>query len=125
MDQGETVTVFNDMCCMAPGSLISKNITWEPVDELTVNARFTNGKISITATLFFNDKGELINWLSNDRYAVEGKEYRSYPWYTPISAYREINGHYLPAKAELIYKRPDGDFCYGEFALEEIEYNAG
>ena len=26
MNQGETVTVFNDMCCMAPATLIDKDI---------------------------------------------------------------------------------------------------
>jgi hypothetical protein len=34
-----------------------------------------------------------------------------------------MNGFRLPSKARLIYKRPDGDFCYGEFDLVAIEYN--
>jgi len=61
MDQGETVTVFNDMCFMAPASLIDRNIEWEEIDDLTVGAIFTNGNITIGATLYFNEKGELVN----------------------------------------------------------------
>ncbi|HNW88379.1 MAG TPA: hypothetical protein PKN48_01880 [Bacteroidales bacterium] len=124
MNQGETVTVFNDMCFLAPATLIDKNISWETIDPLTVNAKFTNEDITIGATLFFNAKGELINFISKDRFeTIDGKSYKNFPWITPAAGYREISGFRLASSAKLIYKRPDEDFCYGEFELENIEYN--
>ena len=124
MNQGETVTVFNDMCFLAPATLINQNISWETVDPLTVHAKFTNGAITIGATLYFNDKGELINFISNDRFeTTDGKSYKNYPWITPAAGYIDINGYRLVSSANLIYKRPDEDFCYGEFELVNIEYN--
>jgi len=124
MDQGETVTVFNDMCFMAPASLIDRNIEWEEIDDLTVGAIFTNGNITIGATLYFNEKGELVNFLSNDRFeTTDGKTYINSPWITPATEYADINGYRLPSGAKLIYKHPDEDFCYGEFSLKSIEYN--
>lgn len=124
MNQGETVTVFNDMCFMAPATLIDKNISWEIVDPLTVKAKYTNGKISITANLFFNETGELINFISNDRFeTVDGKTYNNYPWSTPVKEYREYKGRKLPISAEAIYHKPDGDFCYGKFIVKDVEYN--
>ena len=124
MNQGETVTVFNDMCCMAPASLIDKNIQWEIIDTLTVKARYTNGNITISATLIFNEKGELVNFISNDRFeTTDGKIFKNYPWSTPISGYAEFNGIRTASSASTIYHRPDSDFCYGEFILKEIEYN--
>ncbi len=124
MDQGETVTVFNDMCLMAPATLVDKNIIWESVDSLTVKARFTNGHINIGATLFFNPKGELINFISNDRFETkDGKTYKNSPWFTPVEGYQDLNGFRLPTSAKTIYKHPDGDFCYGEFLIKNIEYN--
>ena len=45
----ETVTLFNDMCIMAPASLISKNIEWEEVNGHEVLAKFTNEGITISA----------------------------------------------------------------------------
>jgi len=124
MDQGETVTLFNDMCFMAPATLIDRNIHWEPVDSLTVKARYTNGNITIGATLFFNEQGELVNFISNDRFETkDGKQYFNYPWMTPVSGYTNINGYHLPSGAKLIYKHPDEDFCYGEFDLVGIEFN--
>jgi hypothetical protein len=125
MDQGETVTFFNDMCFMAPASLIDKRIEWKEIDTVSVIARFTNGGISVTATLFFNVMGELVNFISNDRFeTTAGKNYYNYPWSTPVSGYTDINGYHLPAGAKLFYKHPDDDFCYGEFTLVSLEYNS-
>jgi len=93
MDQGETVTLFNDMCFMAPATLIDRNIEWKEIDRLTTEAKFSNGNITITATLYFNEEGELINFLSNDRFEYsDGNKYINYPWLTPVTGYTDING---------------------------------
>lgn len=124
MNQGETVTVFNDMCVMAPASLIDKRITWELIDNFTVKATFTNVNISVSAILFFDHNGRLTNFISNDRFeTTDGKTYYNYPWETPVLEYKTVNDYNLPSKAKLIYKHPDEDLCYGEFELVNIEYN--
>jgi len=123
MDQGETVTVLNDMVFMAPGALIDKKIQWENIDDLTVKATFTNGDIKVSAVLYFNEEGRLLNFISSDRFETDGKEYINNPWETPASEYKDIDGYRIPSKAKLIYKRPEGDFCYGEFELVSMEYN--
>jgi hypothetical protein len=124
MDQSETVTLFNDMCLMAPATLTDRNIEWKEINRLTVEAKFTNGNISISATLYFNDEGRLENFMSNDRFeTADGKTYMNYPWITPVTDYREVNGYRLPSSAKLIFKHPDEDLCYGEFNLVNIEYN--
>lgn len=124
MNQAETVTVLNDMCFMAPGCLINKNITWETNDASQVKATITNVKITVSAILTFDNEGKLMNFLSYDRFETsDGKIYRNFPWETPVKEYRRFGEYYLPSKADVIYKRPEGDFCYLEFRLEEIKYN--
>jgi len=124
MNQAETVTVLNDMCFMAPGSLINRNITWETMDSGQVKATFTNGQITVSAILTFDEEGKLVNFLSFDRFETsDGKIYINNPWETPVKEYRTVNGYRLPSKADVIYKRPEGNFCYLEFRLEEIKYN--
>ena len=74
MNQAETVTVLNDMCFMAPGSLISKNITWETMNASQVKATFTNGQITVSAILTFDEEGKLMNFISFDRFETsDGK----------------------------------------------------
>ncbi len=123
MNQAETVTLLNDMCFIAPATLIDSRITWEDINDTTVKAIFKNGSISISAVLYFNEKGELVNFISNDRYDTDGKKYVSYPWETPVEDYQMINGFLLPSKAKLIYQRPKGDFTYGELEYKSVKYN--
>ncbi len=123
MNQAETVTLLNDMCFIAPATLIDSRIKWEVIDDTTVNAIFKNGNISVSAVLYFNAEGELVNFISNDRYDTDGKKYDSYPWATPVSNYRLINGYFLPSKAKLIYQKPEGDFTYGELEYKSVKYN--
>jgi len=124
MNQGETVTLFNDMCLLAPATLIDRNIQWESIDSLTVKAKFTNKSNVITALLYFNEKGELINFISNDRYqSVDGKTYNNYKWSTPIKDYKGFDGRKIPTYGEAIWHTPEGSFSYANFHIKEIEYN--
>jgi len=124
MGKAETVTFFNDMCCLAPATLIDKRIKWLETNGNQVKASFTNNNITITAWLHFNDKGELINFVSNDRYAFEKENVmKKIPWETPLKNYRGVNGYKLASYAEAIYKYPEGDLVYGVFNISSVQYN--
>jgi hypothetical protein len=71
--------------------------------------------------LYFNDKGELINFISDDRYSADAG--KKLPWATPLKDYKEINGYKLFGNAQVIYSYPDRDLYYGTFKLVTIEYN--
>ena len=121
MNKAETVTVFNDMCLMAPASLIDKRIEWTPIDSLSAKATFTNGVNKISAVLYFNEQGQLINFTSDDRYAVT--DMKQYRFSTPVKEYAQMNGRNIWKYGETIWHYPDGDFVYGKFTLKSIEYN--
>jgi hypothetical protein len=124
MDASETVTFFNDMCCMAPGSLADDRIEWLETEGNVVKAAFTNNGIRITAWLHFNEEGQLVNFVSDDRWALgEGGKMSLIRWETPLYDYREIDGYRLATGADLIYKYPAGDFCYGQFKMGSVNYN--
>ena len=124
MDISETVTFFNDMCCMAPASLIDKRIEWLAVEGNKVKASFTSNEITISAWLYFNEKGELVNFVSEDRYAIgENGTIAQHKWSTPLRDYKDIHGYKLASYAETIYTYPEGDFTYATFTLKNIGYN--
>jgi hypothetical protein len=121
MNVAETVTFFNDMCCMAPATLIDKRIKWSEIESKKVKAEFTNNKITITAWLDFNEQGELVNFISDDRFAVDaGRKLR---WSTPLKDYRGFNGYRIPSYAEAIYSYPEGNLSYGALIVSQVEYN--
>lgn len=121
MNKTETVTLFNDMCLMAPATLIDRRIKWAPIDSNSVKATFTNHGITISATLFFTDLGKLSNFISNDRTDVG--DMKQYPWSTPVRGYVKINGYNLISQADAVWHYPDGEFTYGQFRLKKFRYN--
>ncbi len=121
MNVAETVTFFNDMCCMAPGTLIDKRINWKTINDTIVEGNFIYKNISIKADLHFNATGQLTNFISDDRLSVtDDKKVR---WSTPLSNYKNVNGYTLAGNAKTIYTYPEKDFCYGTFQLKSVIYN--
>ncbi len=121
MNMAETVTVFNDMCLMAPATMIDKRIEWAAIDSLSAKATFTNGINKISAILYFNEQGQLINFTSDDRYAKS--DMKRYRFSTPVKEYTQIDGKPIWKYGETIWHYPDGAFVYGKFTLKRIEYN--
>jgi hypothetical protein len=121
LNKTETVTLFNDMCLIAPASLVDIRIRWEEIDSNSTRAFFTNRGITISATLFFNEAGQLTDFASNDR--TEVTEMKQMQFTTPVSDYTNINGINIWTKGEAIWEYPDGKFTYGKFVLREIRYN--
>lgn len=124
MDISETVTFFNDMCVLAPATLIDRRIEWFELERNKIKASFTNNGILVTAILYFNEKAELINFISEDRYSIgENNTISKHTWSTPLREYKSIHGYKLASYAETIYTYPDGDFTYATFTLKNLKYN--
>jgi energy-coupling factor transporter transmembrane protein EcfT len=117
----ETVTYFNELCLFAPGALIDKKIEWEEIDSTSVKAIFRNNSAQISATLYFNEIGQLVNFISEDRYAIA--DMKKYTFSTPVKDYKKFNGLKLPSYGEAIWHYPEGDFMYGKFYLKTVQYN--
>jgi hypothetical protein len=121
----ETVTLFNDMCVIAPATLIDPSIRWQPVDDTHVRAEFSAAAHSISATLVFDADGRLVDFFSDDRPALDadGVTFKAQRWSTPLQGYRAFGPYRLASHGDARYRAPDGEYSYGEFALADIEYN--
>ena len=124
LTKAETVTLLNDMCIFVPGSLVDNRITWAEIDSLSTKVILTNGMFVVSAILYFSESGELINFISDDRYALQDDgTMKQVRWETPISEYKEFEGRKIPTLGKAIWKYPEGDFTYGVFKLRSIKYN--
>ncbi|HLO90252.1 MAG TPA: DUF6544 family protein [Lentimicrobium sp.] len=124
LTKAETVTLLNDMCIFAPACLVDKRLSWSEIDSLSTKVTITNGKYVVSAILYFNELGELVNFLSDDRSAMQDDgTLKTIRWTTPMSNYKEIDGRKIPTIGKTIWHYPEGDFIYGEFTLKSIKYN--
>ncbi len=126
MTQGETVTLLNDLCLLAPSALIAAKASYESVSPSQIRVTFTNAGFTVHAVLSFDDAGDLVNFESDDRFmSDDGKRYQSFHWSTPVSDYRDFGGRRVPSKGQAVWKMPQGDYVYGRFELTDAEYNVG
>ncbi len=125
MRVGDTVTLLNDMCIFAPASLIDPRIQWEPIDSLSAKAHFKTRYCTVSATLYFNHSGELINFVSEDRYyhRKDGSFVKA-RWSTPMKDYKNLNGYMLASYIEAVWNFSQGDDCYFKVSnIKELKYN--
>lgn len=125
MNRSETVTLFNDLCLLAPSMLLDPSIRWEPIDSKSARAFFTRGAETVAAELRFDDKGELVDFRSDDRSAVsaDGKSFTHLRWSTPVRDYRPFGERRVPTFGETKWHDPAGTYAYGEFELQHIDFN--
>jgi hypothetical protein len=127
LTRAETVTLLNDLCLLAPAALIDPGIAWEPLDSRSVRARYTVGPNTVGAVLSFNEAGELVDFVSDDRLAAspDGERFIRQRWSTPVHDYRGFGPLRLMARGEGRWHPPDGEFAYLEIELLDVDTNPG
>ncbi|MDP3232261.1 MAG: hypothetical protein Q8N26_05765 [Myxococcales bacterium] len=125
MNRAETVTLFNDLCLLAPSMLIDRSIRWEPIDSKSARGFFTRGAQTVSAELLFDEKGELVDFISDDRSAAspDGKSFTTMRWSTPVRDFRAFGERRVPVFGEAKWHDPAGTWTYGEFELQHIAFN--
>ena len=125
MNRSETVTVFNDMCLLAPGTLLDSRVTWRERDERSADASLTVGGETVSATLTFDEHGMLANFESHDRSraSADGRSFTLLPFLTPVRAHDTFDGVVLARSAEAQWRLPDGQtFAYAEFTMKSATF---
>ncbi len=126
MTTAETVTLLNDMCVFAPGALVDASIEWREVDDRAVVATFSNQGTIIRAVLTFNDAGELVDFVSDDRLAgsADGKSFTAMPWSTPLRDYTSFGSHYLSGYGSgRWHPKHAPPYDYIQLSARSIRYN--
>jgi hypothetical protein len=127
LDRAETVTLFNDLCLLAPAALIDSAIRWESIDGRSAQAHYAVGSNTISAVLAFNEAGELVDFVSDDRLAAspDGTQFTRRRWSTPVSAYRSFGPQRVSTRGEGRWHLPEGEFVYLEIELLDLHTNGG
>jgi hypothetical protein len=127
MDRGETVTLFNDLCVLAPAALVDAPVVWRAVDDMHAHGTFTNGAQTVSADLTFDGKGDLVDFVSDDRLQAsrDGSTFTTTRWSTPVSDYRALDGRRVATRGEARWhpSEPRSPYSYLEFDLDRITYD--
>jgi hypothetical protein len=127
MDRSETVTLFNDMVVLAPGALVDAAVRWTELSPTSVRAIYTRSGESVTADLFFDPDGDLVDFVSHDRSraSTDGTSFTLLPWNTPITRYAALHGNRLAVAGTAMWAAPapEGHFTYIEFTVDDLAYN--
>jgi hypothetical protein len=125
LDESETVTLFNDMCLLAPAALLDPAIRWSEAGPDTVRATYTHAGHTIRADLVFDAAGELVDFVSDDRAAgsADGRSFTPMRWSTPVSGYHTFGAHRLFTRGAAVWHAADGPYDYLQLELLDIAYN--
>lgn len=124
----ETVTLLNDLSILAPGALVDPSIGWEPMDDRSARVEYTVGPNTVSAVLYFDDDGALVDFVSEDRSAAsdDGTEFIRQRWSTPLSDYRSFGPWTVAGHGEgRWHPESQPDFSYIELDLRALEVNPG
>jgi hypothetical protein len=127
MDRGETVTLFNDLCVLAPAALVDAPVVWQTLDDTHARGTFTKGAHTVSADLTFDGAGDLVDFISDDRLqsSRDGSSFTPRRWSTPLGDYQTFDGRRVATRGEARWhpSEPQSPYCYLEFNLDHITYN--
>ncbi len=127
MDQAETVTLFNDLCLLAPAALVDAAVHWQPIDTHHARGSFTNGDHTVSADLIFDDGGDLVDFVSDDRLRVapDGVSFAAQRWSSPVRGHRTFDDRRVCDYGEGRWHAPapEGEFVYLEFHLDDVWFD--
>lgn len=117
----ETVTLMNDVVVMAPAAVLDLPFAFETLGTASVRATYQNAGFTVSAVLTFNDDGDLVGFVSDDR--SHDRDDGPATWSTPISGYREVDGIRVGTRGDANWIDTSGEWTYGRFEITSLAYN--
>ena len=123
VDMSSLIIFINDMA-MWPTAFLSDYIHCEPLDAMAARVLVTLHGKQFSAVLRFNDIGELVDFITEDRCRSVGKTSQQTKWSTPLRCYREVNGLRIPTEGDAVWHLPEGEFPYIQVAIGDVKYDS-
>ncbi len=123
MNQSALVTYLAESL-IVPNAALQDFIKWEEIDDLNAKATISYKGITATGTFTFNEKGEMVSFVTYDRWADKGDgRYEKRKWSALCSKYKENNGIKQPSKLQAVWHYDDGDLVYFDSDNVKFEFN--
>jgi hypothetical protein len=130
LDLGELVTYLNDAILLAPSMLLSPKVGFTEVDHHRFDVRLDDWGHTVRARVSLDRQGAPVDFSTTDRFVQDPYDRKRHGfvrtrWSTPISEYREVDGHMLPVAGQAVWHLPQGDFAYAKVIFDpgSVQYN--
>lgn len=122
--QSDLVTWLNDLFFL-PSGLLSTNITWTALDRRSARATVKAGGYSASAVYYFNERFEATNFITQDRYQLDGTNIVKAEWHTPMRRQALMNGLNIATEGEAVWAEQTNTWSYFTIQGEglQILYN--
>jgi hypothetical protein len=119
VNQSAFIRFVGEMPWFPTTFLTADYLSWEAIDDQSARAVISDYGITASVTFYFNEQDEITRFYTQDRYRDQTKEdftgyYRNY---------QTMNGVLIPMEVEVEWNRPDSNFSYARFVVEDITYN--
>ena len=121
IDQASLMRYLNEMMWF-PTAFLGSNITWTAIDEHIAEVMISDKGHRVSATMYFDAIGQLINFTAM-RYRENEGEFSLDPWSTPVTGYGKLEGLNLPISGHAVWNLPEGDLSYAELEVVELHYH--
>lgn len=103
--------------------LYNDKLTWEGIDNNSAKLSIKDGENEGAMVFYFNEKGEIVRLISQDRYREVDGDFVKTEWAGNYTNYKEINGVKVPTDIEVIWNLPQGEFTCIKLKVTDIEYD--
>jgi len=123
MDISSLIRFLSEIPWFPTALLSSDYIEWKEIDSNSAQAVIKDNGYTASGIFTFNEKGEIIKFVTNDRYMeVDGKYFKE-QWGGYYRNYQEIEGMKIPTEGEVEWNLSERDLQYAKLKITDIQYN--
>ncbi|MCL4253402.1 MAG: hypothetical protein KJ043_06450 [Anaerolineae bacterium] len=121
--QSGLATTFAE-AVLIPSYILQPYISWQAVDDKTVNGCIEYNGLQVAATFYFDDTGKFTRFYTEDRYmALPKREYVKIPFSAYIGDYIQNGDVQIPSKMSAVWHLESGDFEYFRGTISGVRHN--
>jgi len=98
-------------------------LEWKEIDSNSARVIIKYKGYTASGVFTFNEKGEIIKFVSNDRYMESDGKYFQEQWSGYYRNYQQFEGIKIPTQGEVEWNLSDRDLPYARLKITEIQYN--
>lgn len=119
-DQAALVRYLSEMVYF-PTAFVDE-VRWEPLDDASARAFYEDEGLEVAAVCTFDNEGRMVNFVA-ERYRAIDDRYERYPWSTPLTGYRDIDGFMIPTSRSAIWHMGEDEFEYIDLVVDDVSFD--